>query len=271
MNKNKVLYYSLIVTFSILYIFVSCVSTIHAISFFQLGNSLTLAIMLGLAFEIGQSSILFAILLTDHKNRFLPWFMMILLTCVQVSANVFASFKFMDQSGSNDWSYWQRAILFWIEEETPEMYKVIISWIQGGILPLVALGLTSLVADALKNMKNKNEINIDEDISDEDLDSEEKQYIKEDLVEPKKEEEKQEVVVSNDNNFKQQEELKSDIDESKQKKEKTKKKKDLNKQPVNKVRGWHLLNEYVDDEFNVFSKGKFIENNKLKVPYSKKE
>ena len=41
-------------------------------------------------------------------------------------------------------------------------------------------------------------------------------------------------------------------------------------QPVNKVRGWHFSNEYVDDDNNVFKKGKFIGNDPTKTPTSKK-
>jgi hypothetical protein len=40
--------------------------------------------------------------------------------------------------------------------------------------------------------------------------------------------------------------------------------------PVNKMRGWHLMKEYVDDDHNVFSKGAFVKNDPDKIPTSKK-
>ena len=52
MNDKK-LYLGLIFTFAILYIFVSFVSTLHSIAFFQLGNSLWLGILLGISYELG--------------------------------------------------------------------------------------------------------------------------------------------------------------------------------------------------------------------------
>ena len=148
--KGKKLYWGLIITFFALYLAVAFVSTLHAITFFQLANTLGLAILLGAAYEIGQASVLFSILMTENKNRILAWLMMFLLTALQVTANVYASFKFMDTSGTTDWTFWQRSILFWLEADSPEMYKVIISWISGALLPLVALGMTALVADNIK-------------------------------------------------------------------------------------------------------------------------
>jgi len=149
-KRGKKLYWGLIITFFALYLAIAFVSTLHAITFFQLANTLGLAILLGAAYEIGQASVLFSILMTENKNRMLAWLMMFLLTALQVTANVYASFKFMDISGSLDWQFWQRAILFWLEADSAEMYKVIISWISGALLPLVALGMTALVADNIK-------------------------------------------------------------------------------------------------------------------------
>jgi hypothetical protein len=144
---HKGLYWGLIITFAILYLCVGFVSTLHSITFFGLANSLGLAILLGLTYEVGQASVLFSILMTDkNKNTFLPWALMFLLTALQVTANVYASFKFMVTSGSNDWVYWQKSILFGVQASSPEMYQMIISWIAGALLPIVALGMTALVA-----------------------------------------------------------------------------------------------------------------------------
>lgn len=149
-HRSKKLYWALIGTFTALYLAVAFVSTLHAITFFQLANTLGLAILLGAAYEVGQAAVLFSIIMTENKNRVLAWAMMFLLTALQITANVYASFKFMDSSGSNDWTYWQRAILFGVQAENNEMYKVIISWISGALLPVVALGMTALVADNIR-------------------------------------------------------------------------------------------------------------------------
>jgi hypothetical protein len=150
---SKGLYWGLIVTFALLYVCVGFVSTLHSITFFHLANSMTLAVLLGLTYEIGQASVLFSILMTKNKEKFLPWALMILLTALQVTANVYASFRFMAQSGNNDWQYWQKAILLGVQASA-EQYQVIISWISGALLPIVALGMTALVAQNIKLMSS---------------------------------------------------------------------------------------------------------------------
>lgn len=152
---NKGLYWGLIITFAFLYLFVGFVSTLHSITFFQLANTVGLAILLGITYEIGQAAVLFSILMSKrNKESYLSWALMFLLTALQVTANVYASFKFMATSGNTDWQYWQKAILFGVQAENAEMYQMIISWIAGALLPIVALGMTALVA---QNMNFMNE------------------------------------------------------------------------------------------------------------------
>jgi len=158
-RDSKKLYWGLIITFFVLYALVGFVSTLHSITFFHLANTMWMAVLLGITYEIGQASVLFSILMSKNSQKMLPWLLMILLTALQVTANVYASFKFMDSSGSMDWTYWQRSILFWMETSDPEMFKVVISWITGALLPIVALGMTALVAENLKLKDEEDEPN----------------------------------------------------------------------------------------------------------------
>jgi len=153
---NKGLYWGLILTFALLYLCVGFVSTLHSITFFNLANTMGLAVLLGLTYEVGQASVLFSILMSEkNKGKFLPWALMVLLTALQVTANVYASFKFMANSGSTDYVYWQKSILFGVQAPNAEMYQVIISWIAGALLPIVALGMTALVAQNMTFMKDE--------------------------------------------------------------------------------------------------------------------
>ena len=170
-RDSKQLYWGLIITFFVLYFCVGFVSTLHSITFFELANAPWMAAMLGITYEVGQASVLFSILMTKNSQKILPWALMILLTALQVTANVYASFKFMDASGSTDWTFWQRSILFWMETDDPEMFKVVISWITGALLPIVALGMTALVAENLKMKDEENQDDSDEENKDDSDDS----------------------------------------------------------------------------------------------------
>ena len=63
----------------------------------------------------------------------------------------------MVQSGTSDWELWKKSLLFWLDASDPEMYRVVISWITGALLPIVALGLTALVAQNIQLKDNEEE------------------------------------------------------------------------------------------------------------------
>ena len=144
------LYKWLIITFIILYSATAFVSFYHSITFFNIANTVWLSIILSLVAEIGQASVLFSLLLTKNKNNFLAWTVMFLLTALQIVGNVVSSYKYINVTNSIDFTYFQKSILFWVTNTNDTMFKVIIAWITGGILPVIALSMTALVADNLK-------------------------------------------------------------------------------------------------------------------------
>jgi hypothetical protein len=131
-----------------------------------MANPFFMALLLSLGFEIGQSSVLFYILMAKEKQK-LPWIIMIILTIVQITGNIYSSFRYIDISGTNNWSYFQRSMLFSVQVDGPEMYKVIIAWISGAILPIVCLCLTALIAHIIQSRDDqKKEPEIVEPVSD---------------------------------------------------------------------------------------------------------
>jgi len=242
--KNRGLYWALIGTFATLYLAVAFVSTLHAVTFFKIANTLGLAILLGGAYEIGQAAVLFSILMTENKNRMLAWGMMFLLTALQITANVYASFKFIDGSASMDWTYWQRSILFAVKDQSPEDYKIIISWISGALLPIVALGMTALVADNIRLARGET-FDEPEELDESEDPIEESEHIiiekhSEKIIEPI---EHNNIVIPI--------------------------KKDSKITPINKIRDWHFMKEFVDENHNVFERGKFVKNDPNKIPSKK--
>lgn len=146
--KQKIL----LATFCLLYIAVAFVSLYHAIAFFALANPLWLATILAIAFEVGQAVVLFSILTNpggSGSKQNLSWFLMILLTAVQVIGNVFSSYKYMLMYNTDQIKYFTGSVLFFVKSPDPEYNYVIISYIIGAILPIVALCMTSIIADNL--------------------------------------------------------------------------------------------------------------------------
>lgn len=147
---------ALIILFSLLYIAVGFVSTIHSISFFEISNMTWLAVILAIAFEIGQAAVLFS-LLTSKTKRIMPWILMGVLTLVQVLGNVYSSYAYMIENNPDQVKYFIDSVLFYLQDPDPQVNQVMISYITGAILPIVSLCMTSMVVDAA-GLENNTEI-----------------------------------------------------------------------------------------------------------------
>lgn len=144
-----------ITLFAVLYAVVALVSLIHSFSFFGLANNTGMAVMLGTAFEIGQAAVLFAILTSSKdRSRFMPWALMILLTLVQVIGNVFSSYKYLMLNNVGDLQYFKEPIFVWTD--LPDnITTVLVTYIVGAVLPIVALAMTAMIANYLEDNKKE--------------------------------------------------------------------------------------------------------------------
>ena len=145
----------LTILFSLLYIAVGFVSVYHAITFFSISNSYWLAIILALAFEIGQAAVLFSLLVNKSK-KIMPWILMSVLTLVQVLGNVYSSYHYAAINSPDEIKYFTDSVLFFVQDPDPQVNQVMISYITGAILPIVALCMTSMIVD-VSGIENKEE------------------------------------------------------------------------------------------------------------------
>lgn len=140
---------TLTILFSILYLAVGFVSVYHAINFFAISNEPWLAIILAIAFEIGQAAVLFTVLVNKEK-KIMPWVLMCVLTAVQVLGNVYSSYQYMVVNNPDLIKYFTDSVLFFVKDPNPQVNQVMISYITGAILPIVALCMTSMIVDTSK-------------------------------------------------------------------------------------------------------------------------
>ncbi len=156
MNQKR-LYKVFIWGFLLLYLMVAAISFFHAIQFFSVGNNITMSVVLAFAFEVGLALSLAAVLLSDaNKRATLPWILMIVLTAVQVIGNVYSTYKYMALSEVEYYQYLAKPLLFWMEGVTEDSVQIVVSWIIGAILPIIALFMTDMVATNIKNLNNDN-------------------------------------------------------------------------------------------------------------------
>lgn len=151
--------------FCILYLAVGFVSTYHSIGFFSISNESWLAIILAIAFEIGQAAVLFSLLVSKEKKT-MPWILMGVLTLVQVLGNVYSSYQYMVINSQDSIKYFTDSVLFYLQDPNPQVNQVMISYITGAILPIVALCMTSMVVDT-SGVEEKGEDQKEEDMVEE--------------------------------------------------------------------------------------------------------
>ena len=152
--------------FAILYITVALVSLIHSFAFFGLANDNAMSIMLGTTFEIGQAAVLLSILTSKKdRSRIMPWCLMTLLTAVQVLGNVYSSYKYLMTHSTGDLRFFKEPIFIWTTLPDAQA-TVIITYIVGAILPIVALCMTSMVSNYIEDTSNEDI----EDTSNENID-----------------------------------------------------------------------------------------------------
>ena len=150
--NQKILHKVFIWGFLFLYLLVALISFCHAVQFFGIGNVKWMSISLAFAFELGLALSLASILLSDkNKKQTLPWILMITLTAVQVVGNVYSVFRYISVSDVDYYQYLAKPLLFFIEEVDENTIQIIVSWIMGAILPVVALMMTDMVANNIKN------------------------------------------------------------------------------------------------------------------------
>lgn len=166
MSMKKIL----TILFSILYLAVGFVSVIHAINFFAISNEGWLALILAIAFEIGQAAVLFSLLVNKSKKT-MPWILMVVLTLVQVLGNVYSSYQYAAMNSVDEIKYFTDSVLFYLQDPNPQVNQVMIAYITGAILPIVALCMTSMIVD-VSGVDNKNEVV--EDKSEEEIKEESK-------------------------------------------------------------------------------------------------
>lgn len=166
----------LTILFSILYLAVGFVSVYHAIAFFSISNENWLAIILALAFEIGQAAVLFSLLVNKSKKT-MPWILMTVLTLVQVLGNVYSSYQYAAINSAEEIKYFTDSVLFYLQDPDPKVNQVMISYITGAILPIVALCMTSMIVD-VSGVEKKEEVEQPKEIEEvKDIDNKESKII----------------------------------------------------------------------------------------------
>lgn len=161
-NKhNSKIVWTIIISFLLVPLVVSVVSTIHVINFFSLSNGFSLALTLAIAFEIGALSALAGLVAMGKINKNVVWFIFLILTAFQMMGNTYYAYDLITQRMAGDPNLiknWTE--LFGLMEEDQILVKRIIAILSGAILPIVSLSFLDLLVDYIRKTfgieENKN-------------------------------------------------------------------------------------------------------------------
>ena len=144
-----------ILLFSILWLITAFSSFFHAVEFFELSNVTWMGIILAMAFEIGQASVLMSILTSPQdRKKYTPWILMCILTLVQIIGNVYSSYKYIMLNSPENLKYFKEPIFIWTQLPDAEA-TVIITYVSAAILPIVALLMTSMITNYLSDQSEE--------------------------------------------------------------------------------------------------------------------
>lgn len=150
-TQNSKIVWTIIISFLLVPLVVSVVSTIHVINFFELSNYYPLALTLALAFEIGALSALAGLVAMGKINKNVVWFIFVLLTIFQMMGNTYYAYDMItNRMKTNPDLIKNWAELFGLADDESITIKRIIAIFSGAILPIVSLSFLDLLIDYIR-------------------------------------------------------------------------------------------------------------------------
>ena len=221
-KHNSKIVWAIIISFLLVPLVVSIVSTIHVINFFSLSNGFSLALTLAIAFELGALSALAGLVAMGKINKNVVWFIFVLLTIFQINGNTYYAYDVLTQKMIEQPDLIKNwAELFGLAEEDPIFIKRIIALISGGILPIVSLAFLDLLVDYIRKTfgidENKKE-SVEEVVEEKktEVESEPVESIKkEEVVEENLEEKLEEITSDGNIELHEEEDFQKILDEKK--------------------------------------------------------
>lgn len=137
---------------------VAFVSISHVTSFYGLSNPFTWAIYLSVGIEIAALSALAAV--SVNMGRFV-YFPFIIVTFIQMLGNIFFSFTYIDETSQTfqDWIAMVGGLFenMGIEKTDLNTHKTVLSFLTGGLLPIISLTFAHMLVKFTEKNKEVSE------------------------------------------------------------------------------------------------------------------
>jgi len=135
---------------------VAFVSISHVTSFYGISNPISWAIYLSVGIEIAALSALAAVSVNMGRFVYLPFFV---VTLIQMLGNIFFSFTYIDESSQTfqDWIAMVGGLFenMGVDKTDLNTHKTILSFLTGGLLPIISLTFAHMLVKFSENQKNE--------------------------------------------------------------------------------------------------------------------
>lgn len=135
---------------------VAFVSISHVTSFYGISNPISWAIYLSVGIEIAALSALAAVSVNMGRFVYLPFFV---VTLIQMLGNIFFSFTFIDENSQTfqDWIAMVGGLFenMGVDKTDLNTHKTILSFLTGGLLPIISLTFAHMLVKFSENQKNE--------------------------------------------------------------------------------------------------------------------
>ena len=149
----------IITAFVIPILLVAFVSISHVTSFYGLSNPITWAVYLSIGIEIAALSALAAVSVNMGRFVYLPFFV---VTLIQMIGNIFFSFTYIDETSQlfQDWVSMVGGLFenMGIEKTDLNTHKTIVSFLSGGLLPIISLTFAHMLVKFSEQNAQQDEV-----------------------------------------------------------------------------------------------------------------
>ena len=149
----------IITAFVIPILLVAFVSISHVTSFYGLSNPITCAVYLSIGIEIAALSALAAVSVNMGRFVYLPFFV---VTLIQMIGNIFFSFTYIDETSQlfQDWVSMVGGLFenMGIEKTDLNTHKTIVSFLSGGLLPIISLTFAHMLVKFSEQNAQQDEV-----------------------------------------------------------------------------------------------------------------
>lgn len=146
----------------------SCISTVHLVDLFYLGNPSWISYTIALSIEVGAIASFLTLSILSKINKGIVWSIFIILFVMQIIGNVYYSYDWITKrivENSNWIMNFREMMSFFVDEIDEKASKMILSMLIGIPIPIISVFLLKATTDYIGDDSEKIIVDSDKNVS----------------------------------------------------------------------------------------------------------